>query len=218
MSKASVKVLLVDDHAIVRLGLRTLLESNSEFQVIGEAATAEEAVQCARELSPDVVLMDVRLPDRSGIEACREIRAERPSTQVLMLTSYPDEDAMLASVLAGACGYLLKELKPDALLNALHLVARGGSLLDPSLVQRVIDRFKSTDRKLPAELTEQELAVLELVARGKTNREIGEELFLSENTVKHYLSRILSKLGLARRSGAAAYWVKHQRSRAEPQQ
>ena len=213
MKQEMVKVLLVDDHAVVRLGLRALLETQEEFKVVGEAATAEEAIQRARELSPDMILMDVRLPGRSGIEACRDIKAELPGTKVLILTSYPDEEAVLASVMAGACGYLLKELKPDALLNALRLVARGGSLLDPSLVQKVIEHFRHVEKGQTEELTEQDLTIMELVTKGKTNREIGEALFLSENTVKHYVSRILSSLGLTRRSEAAAYWVKRQQGK-----
>lgn len=211
MKSELARVLLVDDHAVVRLGLRTLIEATGAFQVVGEAGTAEEAIRLAAETKPDVVVMDIRLPDRSGIEACRDIRAENQSVQVLMLTSYPDEEAVLSSVLAGASGYLLKEIDPDKLLNALHVVAQGGSLLSPHLVRRVVEQAREEARASDDVVTAQDLAILDLVARGKTNREIGGALYLSENTVKHYVSRLLAKLNLGRRSEAAAYWVKRQK-------
>lgn len=213
----AVPVMVVDDHAVVRAGLRTLLELSGRFRVVAEAATASEAVALARAVRPRIVIMDVRLKDGSGIEACREIRAENPDTRVVMLTSYPDEEAVTASVLAGASGYLLKELTADDLLEALHIVERGGSLLGPDLVRQVVARLRrpaGEDKDLLGQLNRQEREILALIAAGKTNREIAESLFLSENTVKNYVSRILDKLGLSRRSEAAAFLARHERREA----
>ncbi len=202
-----ISVMVVDDHAVVRKGLKTLLELSGNCRVVAEAGSAAEAVERAQTARPDLVVMDVRLPDRSGIEACRDIRAERPQTRVIMLTSYPDEQAMMASVMAGASGYLLKDLDEVALQEAIQIVAKGGSLLSPDLVARVLSdlnrRTQPGDRL--EDLTEQERQILLLVAQGKTNREIAAEVFLSENTVRNYVSHILQKLGLSRRSEAAAY-------------
>lgn len=216
-SGQALPVMVVDDHAVVRAGLKTLLELSGRYAVAGEAATASEAVELARRVRPRIVIMDVRLKDGSGIEACREILAESPQTKVVMLTSYPDEEAVTASVLAGASGYLLKELNEDALLEALDIVARGGSLLGPDLVRQVVSRLRKPAAEAKdslAELTRQEREILALIAAGKTNREIGETLYLSENTVKNYVSRILDKLGLSRRSEAAAFLVRHERREA----
>ncbi len=210
-----IAVMLVDDHVVVRKGLRTLLEVGGDFAVVAEAGTAHEAVARAGQSAPDIVIMDVRLPDGSGIEACRAIREARAQTRVIMLTSYPDEQAVVASILAGASGYLLKEANEDALLNALHIVARGGSLLEPDLIRRVLTqvrrRAESDGKDDLSALNSHERQILTLIAAGKTNREIGESLFLSENTVKNYVSRLLEKLGLSRRSEAAAYLARHQR-------
>lgn len=202
--------MLVDDHAVVRAGLKRLLEGEGRFQVVGQAATAGEAVRMALELRPAVVVMDVRLPDRSGIEACREIRSALPGLRVVMLTSYPDDDAVAAAVMAGASGYLLKELDEEALIRGLLIVAQGGSLLDPELVARMVRQAQSRHPEGLDQLSGQEQQILALIAQGRTNREIGEALFLSENTVKNYVSRLLEKLGMTRRSEAAAYLIRHQ--------
>lgn len=203
--------MLVDDHAVVRAGVRKLLELDGRFTVLAEAGNADEAVTAARETCPDIVVMDVRLPDRSGIEACREIRAQRPETRVIMLTSYPDEEAVTASVLAGASGYLLKELNENALIRGLLIVAQGGSLLDPEMVARMVSALRGGERQDGLkQLSEQERQILALIAEGQTNREIGEVLYLSENTVKNYVSRLLEKLGVSRRSEAAAFLARRQ--------
>lgn len=210
MREQPVQVMLVDDHAVVRAGLKQLLESDGRFAVTGEAATAGEALRVAQATQPAIVIMDVRLPDQSGIEACREIRAAMPEARVIMLTSYPDDDAVVAAVMAGASGYLLKELDESALLRGLLIVAQGGSLLTPDLVARMLRQTQSRHADVLGQLSEQERQILTLIAQGRTNREIGEALFLSENTVKNYVSRLLEKLGLSRRSEAAAYVVRRQ--------
>jgi len=203
----------VDDHEVVRQGLRALIERRPAFVVAGEAGTVAEAIAAARHLQPDLVLMDVRLPDGSGIEACRAIREELPATKVVMLTSYPDEEAVLAAILAGASGYLLKEIRGRDLVAALESVGRGDSLLDPAVTERVLARVRrmaaGDAQDELAELTSQERKILLLVAEGKTNREIAAEVFLSDKTVKNYVSSILSKLGLQRRAQAAAFVAKH---------
>jgi DNA-binding NarL/FixJ family response regulator len=208
-----IRLVVVDDHEIVRQGLQSLLARRPAFQVVAEAGTVAEAVAVASRFKPDLVLMDVRLPDGSGIEACRAIRAARPETRVVMLTSYPDEDAVLAAILAGASGYLLKEIRGRDLVTALESVGRGDSLLDPAVTERVLERVRrmadgSAHQEL-AELTAQERKILLLVADGKTNREIAAEVFLSEKTVKNYVSSILSKLDLQRRAQVAAFAAKH---------
>jgi two-component system response regulator DevR len=209
MSESPLKLLLVDDHRVVRLGLRTLFGTVPHFAVVGEAGTMTEAVAEARRCRPDVVLMDVRLPDGSGVEACREVRSECRTTRVLMLTSYADEDAVVASIMAGASGYLLKQTDPERLVEAVELVARGGSLLDPAVTQTVLEWMRrlgahAADDRL-AGLSEQERKILSLIAEGKTNREIAAALYLSEHTVKTYVSNLLQKLHLARRVEAAAF-------------
>ncbi len=206
-----IRVLLVDDHDVVREGLRSLIGHRSGMEVVGEAATADAAVAEAARLHPDVVVLDVRLPDGDGVEACRDIRAERPDTQVLMLTSYADDRALFSSIMAGAAGYILKETRGSALLDAIQTLADGGSLLDPQMTRRVFERLREGQRTTDplTQLTEQEQRILELIAQGKTNREIAGEVFLSEKTVKHYVSNVLGKLQLARRSEAAVYWVRH---------
>jgi two-component system response regulator DevR len=207
-----IKVLVVDDHEVVRTGLRALLERSADIQVVGEAGTAAEAVSAAARLEPDVVVLDVRLPDGSGVEVCREIRAHAPQTRVLMLTSYADDQALFASIMAGAAGYLLKESRANALVDAIRAAAGGGSLLDPSLTQKVFERLRSATRAADdplQQLSAQEQRILGLIAEGMTTRQIAATVYLSEKTVKHYVSNILSKLDLARRSEAAVYWVKH---------
>ena len=200
-------LLVVDDHEVVRQGLVALLERRTGFQVVAEAGTVAEALEQARRFRPDLVVMDVRLPDGSGIEACREIRSELPDTRVVMLTSYPDEDAVLAAIVAGASGYLLKQVRARDLVAALETVAAGGSLLDPAVTGKVLERMRriATDDDELAALTKQERKILALVAEGKTNKEIAGEVFLSDKTVKNYVSSILAKLNLERRAQAAAY-------------
>jgi len=212
-----IRVLLVDDHDVVREGLRSLLRRSPDIEVVGEAGTAAAAEAEAARLQPDVVVLDVRLPDGNGVEVCRDIRAHRPETRVLMLTSYADDEALFASIMAGAAGYLLKETRAAALLEAIHTAARGGSLLDPAMTQRVFERLRAaaTGPVDPmSQLSEQEQRILGLIAEGKTNKEIAVEVYLSDKTVKHYVSNILSKLQLSRRSEAAAFWARHRR-RAE---
>ena len=214
VSTAKVRLLLVDDHKVLRLGLATLFGTVPHFNVVGEAGTMGEAVALAHQSEPDVVVMDVRLPDASGIEACREIRSERPETRVLMLSSYGDQDAVIASILAGASGYLLKQAEPERLIEAIELVADGGSLLDPTVTASVLDWmrvFGNRDTDDPFwGLSDQERRILPLIAEGKTNRDIATLLFLSEHTVKSYVSNILQKLHLARRTEAAAYMLRRQ--------
>lgn len=207
---AATRVLVVDDHEVVREGLRTLIAKQKGLTLVGEAATVKDAVEAAARAKPDVVIMDIRLPDGSGIEACRTIRAARPATGVIMLTSYADDEALFASILAGAAGYLLKDAKGQSVVDAISAVAQGRSLLDPTITGKVLERVRKGPDEDPglASLTDQERKVLEHVAEGKTNREIGEIMFLSEKTVKNYVSRILDKLGLARRAEAAAYMAK----------
>jgi two-component system, NarL family, response regulator DevR len=211
VSATQVRVMLVDDHEVVREGLRTLLSRQKGMTVVGEAATTKDAIDAAARTKPDVIVMDVRLPDGSGVEACRTIREARPETKVIMLTSYADDEALFASILAGAAGYLLKQTRGQAVIDAITSVAAGRSLLDPDVTGKVLERVRRGGEDQDpafASLTDQERKVLEQLAEGKTNREIGEILFLSEKTVKNYVSRILDKLGLARRAEAAAYMAK----------
>ena len=202
-----IRVMIVDDHAVVREGLRSLLRRRPELAVVGEADSVASAIKEAHKTEPDVIIMDVRLPDGSGVEACREIRAERPDTKVLMLTSYADDEAVFASIMAGAIGYLLKQTSTNALVEAIERVMRGESLLDPAVTQRVLERIKTgkQDDDELALLSEQERKILDLIAEGKTNKEIAKDVFLSDKTVKNYVSSILSKLNLHRRSEAAAF-------------
>ena len=212
-STAPLRLLVVDDHEIVRGGLVALLDRRAGFEVVAQAGTVAEAVDQARRHQPDIVVMDVRLPDGSGIEACREIRAELPGTRVLMLTSYPDEEAVMSAIIAGASGYLLKQIRARDLVAALETVGRGESLLDPGVTEKVLERVRrmasgGLDDELSG-LTAQERKILMLVAEGKTNKEIAAEVFLSDKTVKNYVSSILSKLDLERRAQAAAFIAKH---------
>ena len=207
------RILVVDDHEVVRQGLVSLLDRREGFQVVAEAGTVAEAIEAARRFQPDIVVMDVRLPDGSGVEACREIRSELPLTRVVMLTSYPDEEAVLSAIVAGASGYLLKQIRARDLMTALETVGRGGSLLDPAVTEKVLERVRriatgGQSDELAA-LTAQEQRILLLVAEGKTNKEIAAEIFLSDKTVKNYVSSILSKLNLERRAQAAAFVAKH---------
>ena len=207
------RVLLVDDHEVVRQGLASLLKATEDIVVAGEAGTVRDAIEEAERTRPDVVVMDVRLADGSGIEATREIRARRPQTQVIMLTSFADDEALFASIMAGASGYVLKQVKSGELIRAIRTVGRGESLLDPAVTKPVLDRLRKgkhlmKDEKL-TRLSPQEERILEAVANGKTNKEIGQELNLAEKTIKNYVSSILSKLEVARRAEAAAYLARH---------
>jgi len=211
------RLLIVDDHEVVRQGLVALLDRRAGFQVVGEAGSVREAIAEARRLQPDIIVMDVRLPDGSGVEACREIRAELPATRVVMLTSYPDEEAVLSAIVAGASGYLLKQVRARDLVAALEAVGRGESLLDPAVTEKVLERVRriatgAISDEL-AQLTAQEQRILLLVAEGKTNKEIAAEIFLSDKTVKNYVSSILSKLNLERRAQAAAFVARQKADR-----
>ena len=211
------RVLIVDDHEVVREGLRALLSRRDGMEVVGMAETVAEAVSTAAKMQPDVVVMDVRLPDGSGIEACRDIREERPDTKVIMLTSYADEEAVFASILAGAAGYVLKQTRGSVLADAIAAAARGESLLDSAVTQKVLDRMRTANERKEDdpldELTHQEHKILVLIADGKTNKEIAEEVFLSDKTVKNYVSSILNKLNLRRRSEAAAFIARREGER-----
>ena len=211
------RLLVVDDHEVVRQGLVALLDRRNGFEVVAQAGSVAESIDAAARFEPDVVIMDVRLPDGTGIEACREIRAARAETRVIMLTSYPDEEAVLSAIIAGASGYLLKQIRGRDLVAALEAVGRGESLLDPAVTEKVLERVRRvatgavTDEL--AELTSQERKILLLVAEGMTNKEIAADVFLSDKTVKNYVSSILSKLNLQRRTQAAAFVAKrHLRS------
>jgi two-component system response regulator DevR len=213
MSRMPLRVLLVDDHEVVRSGIAAMLKATEGIVVTGEAGTVRDAIEEAERTRPDVVVMDVRLADGSGIEATREIKSRRPQTQVLMLTSFADDEALFASIMAGASGYVLKQVKGGELVRAIRAVGQGESLLDPAVTKSVLDRLRKgkhlfRDEKL-ARLSPQEERILQLVADGKTNREIGSALDLAEKTVKNYVSSILSKLEVARRAEAAAYLARH---------
>ncbi len=206
-------ILLVDDHEVVRLGLKALLERHPNFEVIAEAGTAHDAVDLVEALSPDVVVMDIRLPGGSGIEAC-EIIAERfPNTKVIMLTSYAEDEMLFSAIRAGAAGYVLKQIGGEDLVRAIEAVGRGEALLDPAVTQRIFQEVRKAAKEEEASafsaLTQQEKHVLLLVSEGKTNREIAKALFLGEGTVRNYVSSILSKLNVSNRAEAAAYAVEH---------
>jgi len=210
---AKQRIVLVDDHEVVRLGLKSLLERHPQFDVVGEAGSAREAVEQVAALKPEVVLMDIRLPGTSGIEACEEIVTKFPGTRVIMLTSYADDEMLFSAIRAGASGYLLKQIGSEDLVKALEAVSRGEALLDPAVTQRVFQEVrravKEEEASAFAHLSQQEKHVLLLVSEGKTNREIAKSLFLGEGTVRNYVSSILSKLGVNNRAEAAAYAVQH---------
>ncbi len=209
----TLRILIVDDHEVVRLGLRSLLSNQANFVVVDEAASAKEAVEKAVQHRPDVVVMDIRMPGDNGIEACREIKMHLPNTEVLMLTSYAEDEMLFDAISAGAAGYVLKQGGGDELIRAIQRVGQGEALLDPAVTQRVLARVRQATRQEQAaafsDLTEQELRVLGLVSEGRTNKEIAKSLFLGEGTVRNYVSSILSKLGLTNRAEAAAYAVRH---------
>lgn len=207
------KIMLVDDHEVVRLGLKSLLSNYSNFEVIAEAGSANEAVQRAQEFKPDVIVMDIRLPGKNGIEATREIIEILPDTKIVMLTSFAEDELLFDAINAGACGYVLKQIGSNDLINALETIGRGESLLDPALTQKVFRRVREASRKATdeafASLSDQEIRILSHIAEGQTNKEIASAIFLSEKTVRNYVSSILSKLNLRTRSEAAAYAVRH---------
>lgn len=206
-------ILLVDDHEVVRVGLRTLIERQPGMEVVGEAGTVAQAIFLARQLAPDVVVMDIRLPDDSGLEACRQIKAERSETKIIILTSYPDDKTIFDAIAAGADGYVLKLVGSGELIRALEQVGRGDSPLDPSIANRILAKVREATKWEQAQafacLSAQEVRILALIAEGQTNREIGAALHLSEKTVRNYVSDILSKLGLTSRAQAAAYAARH---------
>ena len=207
------RILLVDDHEVVRLGLKSLLERHPQFEIVGEAASAREALEQVENNHPDVVVMDIRLPGTSGIEACEEITSRFPETRVLMLTSYAEDEMLFSAIRAGASGYILKQIGGEELVRALEAVARGEALLDPAVTQRVFQEVRRAVKEEEASafvhLSQQEKHVLLLVSEGRTNREIAKALFLGEGTVRNYVSSILSKLGVSNRAEAAAYAVAH---------
>ena len=201
-----VRVYLLDDHEVVREGLRALLESHEDIEVVGESGSAVDAAHRIPALRPDVAVLDARLPDGSGIEVCRTVRAVDPSVRALILTSYDDDEALFAAIMAGASGYVLKQIRGSDLVDAVRQVAAGKSLIDPSMTATLLERVRHPQTVAPelADLTEQERKLLALIAEGLTNRQIGERMFLAEKTVKNYVSSILAKLGLERRTQAAA--------------
>jgi len=203
----TVKIFLLDDHEVVRRGLRGLLEAEDDLEVTGEASTAEEALRRIPATRPDVAVLDVRLPDGSGVEVCREIRDRHPEIQCLMLTSFADDEALFSAIMAGASGYVLKQIKGTDLIDAVRRVARGESLLDPSVTRQVLERLRAPSQEEDelSGLSPQERKILELIGEGFTNRQIAEAIHLAEKTVKNYVSNLLAKLGMARRTEAAAY-------------
>ena len=206
-------ILLVDDHEVVRLGLTTLISNYPSFKVIGEASNAAEALKKTAELEPDVVIMDIRLPGKNGIQATKDILEIKPETKVVILTSYAEDELLFDAINAGAYGYVLKQIGSDDLIKSLEQISRGESLLDPSLTQKLFKRVREANRKAKDEaftpLSDQELRILLLISEGKTNKEIAAEVFLSEKTVRNYVSSVLSKLSLRTRSEAAAYAVRN---------
>ncbi len=214
MTDPTIRVFLLDDHEVVREGLRSLIESSGDMTVVGEASTAAEAIIRLPLAQPDVAVLDVRLPDGNGVEVCREIRSSHPEIVCLMLTSFSDDEALFDAIMAGAAGYVLKEVRGSDLVGDIRRVASGHSLLDPSLTGRVMERLRQKETKDDdAGLTPQEQRILELIAEGRTNRQIAEVMVLSEKTVKNYVSNLLAKLGMSRRTEAAVYAVKRTQKR-----
>jgi DNA-binding NarL/FixJ family response regulator len=210
---ATVRVFLLDDHEVVRRGVREMLEADGDIEVVGEAGTAAEALARVPAARPDVAVLDVRLPDGDGISVCRELRSQLPELRCLMLTSFADDEALMGAVMAGASGYVLKQIRGADLLGAVRTVAAGGSLLDPKAVTLVLERLRRPDRQDPlAVLSDQERRILDLIADGLTNRQIGEQMFLAEKTVKNYVSSLLAKLGLQRRTQAAVLGAEARRT------
>jgi two-component system, NarL family, response regulator DevR len=204
MSDERIRVFLLDDHEVVRRGLRDLFDAEPDMIVVGEAGTTTDAIAGIAETAPDVAILDVRLPDGDGVRVCREARARQPALRCLMLTAFADDDALFASILAGATGYLLKQVHGEDLIDGVRRVARGESLLDPAIINRVLDRLRQGPTDDTDGLSAQETRVFELVGEGLSNRQIGERMGLAEKTVKNYVSHVLGKLGMDRRSEAAA--------------
>ena len=204
---APIRVFLLDDHELVRRGLADLLGLESDIEVVGEAGTMKDAMVRIPAARPDVAVLDVRLPDGNGVEVCRDIRAEMPNVQCLMLTSYSDDEALFDAIMAGASGYVLKDIRGNDLVEAIRQISQGRSLLDPALTQRVLERLRQGEKhdELDDVLSEQERRILELIGDGLTNRQIGEQMHLAEKTVKNYVSSLLAKLGMERRTQAAAF-------------
>lgn len=202
-----IRVFLLDDHEIVRRGIAELIGLQSDLEVVGEAGTAAEALVRITASQPDVAVFDVRLPDGNGVEVCREVRSLFPNIHVLMLTSYSDDEALFNAIMAGASGYVLKEIRGSDLITAIRQVAAGNSLLDPSVTERVLERLRNGNKEKDelSGLTEQEKTILNLIGEGMTNRQIGEQMHLAEKTIKNYVSGLLAKLGMERRTQAAAY-------------
>jgi two-component system response regulator DevR len=213
----TVRVFLLDDHEIVRQGVRRLLEADTDIEVVGEAGSAADALEALEACDPDVAVLDVRLPDGNGVDVCREIRSAHPEVACLMLTSFADDEALAQSVLAGASGYVLKQIEGNELVSSVRAVAAGHSLIDPATTRRVLDELRRAHEEQEGveRLTPREREILELIAAGKTNRQIGAELFLAEKTVKNYVSNLLAKLGMGRRSEAAAYAARLAERRAQ---
>jgi two-component system response regulator DevR len=203
----AIRVFLLDDHEVVRQGLRALVEADGSIEVVGESGSAREATSRIPALRPDVAILDGRLPDGSGVDVCRDVRSVDPTIACLILTSYDDDEALFNAIMAGASGYILKQIHGSDLVDAIHRVAEGQSLLDPQLTARVLTRLREGPTSDPAldQLTQQERRILALIAEGLTNRQIGERLFLAEKTVKNYVSSLLAKLGMERRTQAAVY-------------
>ena len=207
--RPKIGVFLLDDHQVVREGLRHLLESAGDMEVVGEAGTGAEAVEGIARTSPRVAVLDVRLPDFSGVEVCREVRSANPDVACLMLTSFSDEEALFDAIMAGASGYVLKEVRGSDLVGDIRKVASGHSLLDPQLTERIMHRLRTGRSDSPDDrLTPQEQRILELIAEGMTNRQIADQMYLSEKTVKNYVSNLLAKLGMSRRTEAAVYAIR----------
>lgn len=207
------RIIIVDDHEVVRLGLKTLLERSSRFEVVAEAKNAKEAVEQVHVHKPEIVLMDIRLPGASGISACQEIKEKYPEIEVIMLTSYAEDEMLFSAIKAGASGYVLKQIDSEGLVKSIEAVARGEAALDPAVTQRVFQEVrravKEEESASFADLSQQEKLVLQLVSEGRTNREIAEKLYLGEGTVRNYVSSILAKLNVSNRAEAAAYAVQH---------
>ena len=218
----SIRILIADDHEVVRIGLSSLLDRQPGFRVVGQAASGQEAIKLARVLRPDVVVLDIRMPDGSGTDACRAITAEAPGTPVVMLTSYADEEALFDAISAGASGYVLKRIGSDELVSAIRTVAAGQSMLDPAVTAAVLDRLRraahAEESGAFGELTEQERRVLAHIAQGESNRQIADAMGLAEKTVRNYVSNILAKLALASRAQAAAFAIRNRLTelRGEP--
>jgi DNA-binding NarL/FixJ family response regulator len=214
----AVRVFLLDDHEIVRRGVRELLEAVDDFEVVGEAGTAEEALDRIPPTKPNVAIIDMRLPDGNGVEVCREVRSREPDVQCLILTSYADDEALFDAIMAGAAGYLLKQIKGTDLVDAIRRVASGQSLLDPEVTARVLERLRKGEEEdeRMARLTDQERKILDLIAEGLTNRQIAERMFLAEKTVKNYVSNLLAKLGMERRTEAAVFAARLQEHNKKP--